>query len=137
MHFYNIFATLKKFAAISLLFIFLCAHTELGQLLKLPGLLHHYIVHNEEEDNSTSFIAFLYEHYAEESSHSSSNNEHQKLPFKSVDFSFAQANFICELPFIFKIKPDRIIPSKENIPYSEVFYSSSLSSNIWQPPKSC
>jgi len=128
---------LKKNATISFLFIFLCAHTELGQLLKLPVLLHHYIVHNEEEDNSTSLIAFLYEHYIEESSHSSSNNEHQKLPFKSVDFSFAQANFICEPPFIFKIKPDKLIPSKENILYSEAFSSSAVSSNIWQPPKSC
>lgn len=115
----------------------MCTHTELGQLLKLPVLLHHYIVHNEEEGNSTSFVAFLYEHYVEENSHSSTNNEHHKLPFKSFDFSFAQTNFICEQPFNLKIKPDKIIPSKENILYSEAFSSSTVSSNIWQPPKSC
>jgi hypothetical protein len=128
---------LKKIAAISFLFVFVCAHTEIGQLLKLPVLLHHYLVHEEEDDNTTSFVDFLYEHYLEGSSHSSTDNEHQKLPFKSVDFSFAQSNFILETPFTFTVKPDKPIPSKINTIYSETSYSSSISPKIWQPPKSC
>jgi hypothetical protein len=127
---------LKKIAAISFLFVFLCAHTQVGQLLKLPVLLHHYLAHEEEDDHTTSFVDFLDQHYLEGSSHSSTDNEHQKLPFKSVDFSFAQSNFIIEAPFTFTVKPDKPI-SKINSIYSEIFFSSSISSKIWQPPKSC
>ena len=127
---------LKKWTAISFLLIFLCANTELGQLLKLPALIHHYLEH-EEDDAGISFISFLHKHYDEEKSHSSANNEHEKLPFKSHDLGFSQATFIFQTPVGFELQVDKTVIIKENISYSTPFYSSSLLSRIWQPPKSC
>ena len=116
--------------------IFLCANTELGQLLKLPALIHHYLEH-EEDDAGISFVSFLHKHYDEEKSHSSANNEHEKLPFKSHDLGFSQTNLIYQLPIGFELQRGKPISTKENIIYSPAFHPMSVLSRIWQPPKSC
>jgi hypothetical protein len=102
----------------------------------LPVLLHHYWEHHHD-DASNSFADFLHKHYMGENSHPSANNEHEKLPFKSHSFGFIQTVLVYQAPVGFEFKTVKLIPAKENIIYSEAFYSSSVRSKIWQPPKSC
>lgn len=127
---------LKKITAILFLLIFLLANTEMGQLLKLPVLVHHYLEHHDD-DAGNSFVDFLHKHYAEQKTHPSANNEHEKLPFKSHDLGFSQTILSYQPPVEFEFKIDKPIPIKENIIYSTAFHSSSALANIWQPPKSC
>lgn len=128
---------LKKLVAISFLFIFLCANTEIGQLLKLPVLLHHYLEHHEE-DSSISFADFLHKHYNEKNAHSSTNNEHGKLPFKSHDIGMANNSIAYYVPVAFSFKVEVPSSTKVNICiYDVAFNSSSHLAKIWQPPKSC
>lgn len=126
---------LKKLTAISFLLIFLCANTEMGQLLKLPVLIHHYLEHHDD-DEGVSFVNFLHKHYYEENSHPSPNNEHEKLPFKSHELGFSQATFIYQPPVGFELQIEKLI-SKVNIIYSTAFHQTSILSRIWQPPKFC
>ena len=125
---------LKKLIAISFLVIFLCANTEMGQLLKLPVLIHHYLEHHD--DDGISFAKFLHKHYDEENSHPSHNNEHGKLPFKSHVLEFSHATLVFHSPAVFELNLERPFSTEVNISYAEGFYSSSLLSRIWQPPKS-
>jgi len=124
----------KKLIAISFVFVFLYANTELHQLLKLPVLVHHYLEHNEGANNA-AFADFLYNHYNNEQSNSDNNqNDHRNLPFKTdcanVHTSLAytghqQYSFQHTLPVSVKV----------NVVYNEIIYSSASLSNIWQPPK--
>lgn len=115
--------------------IFLCANTEMGQLLKLPVLIHHYLEH-QDDDDGISFAKFLHKHYNEENSHSSPNNEHEKLPFKSHDLGFSQSVLVLQPPFSFEFRAETPVSAKQKLSFSEGFYLSSISSRIWQPPKS-
>jgi hypothetical protein len=126
---------LKKLAAISFLLIFLCANTAIGQLLKLPVLIHHYLEHHDG-DAGISFADFLYKHYTEEKPHPSENGEHENLPFKNYDPGLSQTSLLFQSPIGFELKAVNPISAKVNISYSEGFYSSSILSRIWQPPKS-
>ena len=106
----------------------------MGELLKLPVLIHHYLEHHD--DAGISFADFLHKHYDEENSHPSPNNEHEKLPFKSHDLGFSQTTLVLQSPAVFELKIGNLLSTKINISYSEGFYSSSILSRIWQPPKS-
>jgi len=108
----------------------------MGQLLKLPILIHHYVEHHDDDDG-ISLADFLHKHYGEENSHPSPNNEHEKLPFKSHDLGFSQTTLVFQSPVGFELKRDNPVSTKISIGYSEGFYSSSILSRIWQPPKSC
>jgi len=127
---------LKRLTAISFLLILLCANTETGQLLKLPGLIHHYLEHHKD-DAGISFADFLHKHYDEEKNHPSHNNEHEKLPFKSHDLGFSQTTLVYQPMTGFEFKTDKPASTKGSVNYSTDFYSSSFLSRIWQPPKSC
>lgn len=127
---------MRKLTAILLLLIFMCANTELGQLLKLPVLIHHYLEHHND-DFSASFTDFLHKHYTEENSHPSTNNEHEKLPFKSQDVGFSQTTLIYQSPVGFELQLTKPASSKEKIIYTPNFYSSAILTKIWQPPRFC
>jgi hypothetical protein len=83
----------KSFVAISFILLHLFSTTELGELLKLPVLVHHYFEHEEEHEH-LSFIGFFKAHYAElhkaEGKHH--NEDHQRLPFKGHDHHFLTVN---------------------------------------------
>lgn len=118
-----------------MLLIFLFANTEIGQLLKLPVLIHHYFEHHNGKAG-ISLADFLDKHYGDDNSHPSPNNEHKKLPFKSHDLGFLQITLVFQPPGGFELQTGKPASSKEKICYTEGFYSSSISSRIWQPPKS-
>jgi hypothetical protein len=106
----------------------------MGQLLKLPVLIHHYLEHHNAV-NGVSFAAFLHEHYSDHHNHPSANGEHEKLPFKNCDFSSLQAISFCEPPVSFQFETIKPIAVKEKTSYEIPFYSSLSFSSIWQPPK--
>ena len=127
---------MKKTIAISFLFIFLCANTEIGQLLKVPALISHYIEHREHKNEHTvSFIAFVKSHYNhKQHSDTDKHDEHKNLPFKTVNSSvnilFA---FNSQTEFLFQ-KPT-IISTNISTPFSKEFYTSDVFACIWLPPK--
>ena len=130
-----IFATLKQFATIAMMFIFLCANTELHQLLKLPVLIHHYLEHRQKEKTIT-FLAFLKEHYVHEHAQASQHH-HERLPFKSHDCPGSH-NSVADPTFGgFTLLKEQSSPLQQLILYKEPFHSNTFISLIWQPPKSC
>jgi hypothetical protein len=126
---------LKKLIAISFLFVFLTANTELHQLLKLPVLIHHYLSHHQDEQDK-SFLHFLSDHYSSTPEHSDNDHhEHDNLPFKTNDCATAHVSiaFVNLTPFT--ISRPIIFQDKVSPIYNGGFYSASVISNIWQPPK--
>lgn len=133
--FCRIFDKLKKVIAISFLFVFLCANTELHQLLRIPVLVHHFFEHNQQEPDET-FADFLNEHYSGQQNDSDNDHhEHDNLPFKSADCATAHVllAFVSEAQF--SITRQVIFKDKISPIYNRAFYSSSVVNTIWQPPK--
>jgi hypothetical protein len=129
---------LKKFIAISFLSIFLCATTPIGQLLKLPMLMHHFIEHQQEEQNKEhqiSFIDFLKMHYNSNEHTNKSTHNHHNLPFKHIDFNSLNVVFAFESPSIFTFQQTEFDSSKDVSTFYEQHYLSNTLANIWQPPR--
>lgn len=127
---------MKRFMVISFLFIFLSTNTVFSELFKLPELIHHYLEHREnEKDNNLTFINFLTEHYSENAHHTHKNNNHEKLPFKTLDFHLAHVISIVpqtnsSLPIIVLVNPKL----KKSFQY-QYDYSNAYLESIWQPPR--
>lgn len=92
---------------------------------------------HHDDDAGISFMDFLHKHYDEENSHPSPNKEHERLPFKGHDLGFSQTTIT--FPSLVVVEPQTDIPvlSCLNSGFSDVYYSSSILSRIWQPPKCC
>lgn len=72
---------MRSTATIMLLFLLVSAQTPVGQVLKLPLLVEHFLKHQEQE--GASLIGFLDEHYI--SDHQDADlPEDEQLPFKSL-----------------------------------------------------
>ncbi|MBV2196016.1 MAG: hypothetical protein KUL78_05895 [Flavobacterium sp.] len=123
---------MNKLIAFFLISVFMCANTSIGQLLKIPNLIEHYIEHkNELTTASISFIDFLESHYSK----NAENNpeEHQDLPFKT--FEIASTVFVLVNHTNFQIQPVKaVISSKQKFFYHQSF-KSHLITTIWLPPK--
>jgi len=127
----------KKIIAVSFLFIFLYANTEIGQLLKLPALVHHYFEHhNHEDEHNISFLDFVKSHYNENHKHSDTDkhDEHQNLPFKTINTNLNTVIAFVNQPTISLRKPI-IIAINNTVPYHSEFYISDVFARIWLPPK--
>lgn len=130
-----IFAAVRRLMTIAMMTIFLCASTELHQLLKLPVLIHHYLEHRQK-DHSISFFAFLKEHYVYEHA-MAAQDHHERLPFKSHDC--AGMHMTIADPDL----PSFLLPGGETgfagplTLYKEPWHASTVLASIWQPPKSC
>lgn len=133
----TIFTIVKKIIAISFIFIFLCANTEIGQLLKLPNLIHHFLEHHEHgDDHTVSFIDFVKSHYNSNKQHSDKDkhDNHQNLPFKTINTN-VNTVLAFENQAIFSFTKPISIPINNTVPFHREFYSSFAFANIWQPPK--
>jgi hypothetical protein len=129
---------LKKATSILFLFVFLSANTVFGQLLKLPVLVQHYVLHEEENDHH-GLLDFLVEHYAEASQHDAANSSHhhENLPFKNAGCtSLHSVITIDEIPVVNFESPLGFAEIKTGAK-SQDFYLSTISGNIWQPPRNC
>ncbi len=127
---------MKKLIAISFLFIFLCANTEFGQLMRLPVLIHHYLEHVELDQNE-SLINFLKVHYEQEINHPDDiHGDHQRLPFKTTDFHSVQAPVILpQVCFELPVVNERSDVQDKKVYSIEEHYSFAHLKNIWQPPR--
>lgn len=110
----------------------MCANTSIGQLLKVPNLIEHYVEHkNELTTASISFIDYIKLHYSKNVDNN--QHEHQDLPFKTLDnsltvlFTFSVITFEIQL-----LKP--LISHKKKFFYNKSF-KSNLIASIWLPPK--
>ena len=117
----------------------MCANTEIGQLLKLPTLLHHYLEHHDdksEDEYGISFIDFLQKHYDENNQHSdNAKNDHQNLPFKTTDCNSLNTVIAMVQQTVFALQSTTSIPAKQVTCYTEQHYTSKSFGSIWQPPK--
>jgi len=125
---------MKKWVAIILIGIYLCATTECYQLLKTPMLVLHFISHYEKNPD-TGVASFLSEHYAGETVYDEDYHQDMQLPFKS--FVCSQNNIppviqcdiiVLENPFLEEI-------SKEFGITLMPFYPVTFSGSIFQPPR--
>lgn len=126
---------MKKLIAISFLFVFLSANTELNQLLRFPILIHHFFEHHEQEPDET-FADFLNEHYSADQSLSNDvHHDHDNLPFKTTHCSaaYASVEFVSQIQY--SIPKPTILHEKIPPIYNGEYYFSAVVSNIWQPPK--
>ena len=83
---------MRKITAISLIILF-ASTNEVGQILKLPVLVSHYIDHFKEEGQS--IYAFFHEHYVHH--HGSDNkdqDEDNQLPFKTTTIQQTSVSFL-------------------------------------------
>lgn len=126
---------LRKIIAISLLLVFLCANTEIGQLLKLTSLIEHFKEHNDDHHIAFSFTDFIDFHYYNTEKHSNKGKEnHQNLPFKTINTNVNTVlAFEAQAVFYFD-KPTNIV-AKRTVPFHKEFYISNVFASIWLPPK--
>lgn len=123
---------MNKLIVVFLVFLFLCVNTPVGQLLKVPNLINHYLEHKIDKNSSTiSFISFIKLHYSENSNHH--QEEHHDLPFKTLDnsnhFVFTIFNIVDQIQFI-----SFSLLGVKSFYYNNTF-SSNLITSIWLPPK--
>lgn len=123
---------MKRIIAFVLITIFLCVNTSIGQLLKIPNLIEHYIEHkNELTPTSISFVDFLELHYSKNADNT--QEEHQDLPFKT--FEIASTVFVLVNNANFQIQSIKAeITTKQKFFYHQSF-KSHLITTIWLPPK--
>jgi hypothetical protein len=129
----------KKTIAILLLFTFLCANTEIGQLLKLPNLIVHFTEHHDHKgEQSISFIDFVKSHYNNNHKHSDTDkhDEHQNLPFKKINTNVNTVIAFENHPTISFRKPFSIAINN-TVTFHREFYTSDGFACIWLPPKLC
>ena len=69
-----------RWLALFLLGSYVCSVTELHQLIKLPGLIEHFVEHAQQDENET-FLCFLADHYLTGSHQHEDNGHDSELPF--------------------------------------------------------
>lgn len=128
---------LRKNIVISFIFVFLCANTEIGQLLKLPNLIKHFLEHHDHDDNDNdhaiSFIDFIIIHYNNNQQRNDKDN-HQDLPFKTINSS-ANTVLAFQSPIVFSFCEPATIFINSTVPFRKEFYTSDVFACIWLPPK--
>jgi len=115
--------------------LFFCGNSTLGELLRLPILVHHYKEH-VAQDQDASFWDFLAKHYAERIDHpDDEHRDHEHLPFRSADCATAH---ICSLvpPAGVSLEPVVFFNAgQKTLSRYRPHYSSAFHNNIWQPPR--
>ncbi len=129
-----IFASVKRFIAISFLSITLFSQTEFYQLLKLPVLFKHFTEHRSNNLN-ISFAEFLVLHYVTPHQNDADHDRDMQLPFKSTDC--VQSNlltfFISNHDAIEVAAPE--VPSVQTAFVNTDWIPSIHVADIWQPPR--
>ncbi|MCO6494255.1 MAG: hypothetical protein J5I91_01060 [Bacteroidetes bacterium] len=127
---------MKRLIAIIFLLGFLNTNAALGEILKLPILVHHYFEHLNTI-GKIDFVDFISEHYSNHINHADADDhDHEKLPFRSVD---------CQSPTLITISPDEspifssldfLFEKSKKPVFKTSQYSNDFLTQIWQPPKS-
>lgn len=121
---------MKIFVTIFLLALMVSIQTPVGQLLKLPVLIEHFIKHQKKD--GVSLFAFLGDHYS--SVHKDANlPEHEQLPFKNITFCAIGYEIV---PFFTHNPLEYLKENKQQFANYNFTGSSAFLSAVWQPPKS-
>lgn len=121
----------RRITAIALLVLF-SSTNEVGQILKLPLVITHYIDHYREEGQSLS--AFFHEHYVHH--HGNNNNdedEDNQLPFKTINLH--QISSVYLVPIRETINKQVTTTSHEKLILSFTFIRSDFLKDIFHPPQ--
>jgi hypothetical protein len=126
---------LKKAIVIFFLSIYLFGATPLGELLKIPLLIEHFVEH-KSENKSISFFTFLKMHYFNGDPHDADYEKDMKLPFKTISINSTIAAYCYGPNFMFNLsRPTFAYIFKHKFScITENFYSNYLNA-IWQPPR--
>ena len=89
---------MPKITAIILLVLF-ASTTEIGQFLRLPLLISHYIDHYKEE--SQGICAFFHEHYVHHHGANNDQQEDDRLPFKTT--------FVQQISVVYLLQSDETV----------------------------
>lgn len=128
---------MKRLITLVFFISFTLTCTSFGELLKLPMLAHHYIEHIHDEKQLT-FAEFMAEHYEEQILHpNGKHQDHEKLPFKSLDHCDVHLVTISPEMGLSVSKPSSFLFVQEKINYISINYSNSYLDRIWQPPRFC
>lgn len=125
---------MRHFAASVLLAIVLLAGTPLGEMVKLPILVHHYIVHinlNPEMD----FGQFFSMHYNDGLIIDEDYHQDMQLPFKSIPLNFYFAMDYIDVRPLMMLNVWKVANIKVKLPHLAEYFTSQYLSSIWQPPR--
>ncbi|MBW7952853.1 MAG: hypothetical protein LC134_03765 [Chitinophagales bacterium] len=119
------------------MFIFLSTNSVVKELFRLPVLFHHYQEHISI-NGKESFISFLAEHYTSTQIHhhadNDKHNDHEKLPFKSVDVS-TSINITVPKNYLLITKEFFVETSTKKVSAKQQQLTSDFIKNIFQPPR--
>jgi hypothetical protein len=124
----------KSIATVLLSITLLGSVMDLHDFVKLPRLIEHFQQH-QIKNASVSFVDFINLHYgfAAERHDKEEHQEHQDLPFKSADCTFAHTVIVLSEFSAPEISTHECIVSYSNF-YQSTF-SFDYSQFIWQPPR--
>ena len=127
---------LRSLIPISFLLLQLFSTTELGEVFKLPVLIHHYFEHESEHDHE-SILHFLKEHYsylhATHNPHHAGN--HKQLPFKTGEHGYLTFAVPIVPPVYSKLETVSFYTKKSPVPIKSPSTYSHFLADIWQPPR--
>ena len=129
---------MRKTVVLFFLLGYIFSATEMGELLKINVLLHHYTEHKTRSKELT-FSEFLFIHYVTPHENDGDNDENGKLPFQSNTdqatvnsfFQIIEPSCLYSISFIQQIECD----SKNEFNRENLVLKSSFLASIWQPPK--
>ena len=75
---------MRKIIAISLISIHLLGTTELGQLVRVPELLSHFLQHHRQ-DPEINFFDFITMHYSGDDGTTADDDIDSKLPYHNIN----------------------------------------------------
>lgn len=122
---------MRKLSAIALLILF-ASTNEVGQLLKFPLLISHYIDHFREENQSV--YAFFHEHYVHH--HGTTNkdqDEDDQLPFKTISVQQLSAAYV--LPASEMTHKPSIPNGEKKLILPSTFILTNYLKDIFHPPQ--
>ncbi|MFN4123110.1 MAG: hypothetical protein ACK4GL_07380 [Flavobacteriales bacterium] len=125
---------MKRWISAFLAIILLQVSCSLGQVLRLPTLIHHFQEHQQEDPEGT-FFDFVAQHYAPEINHpDDEHRDHENLPFKTADFSVLQVvKIIHHSAESFELHQPEF--ERIKLTFSPFNFYNAYLSNIWQPPR--
>jgi hypothetical protein len=120
---------MKNAAAIFLVILLMSVQTPLGQFLKVPLLIEHYIKHQKQD--GISFTSFLKDHYAPDHN-DGEMPEDEQLPFKEL--AFQNIGFAIFAPLI---QTEVLLPLKaeKRIVFSDGTHPQKHLMSIFHPPR--
>ncbi|MBX3241982.1 MAG: hypothetical protein KIT80_13420 [Chitinophagaceae bacterium] len=123
---------MKKAIGILFISLYVLAFTEFQQLLKIPYLMEHFQKHQEETPDM-SFARFIRIHYLLPITEDDDFEQHQSLPFRSIQH---QVNLSICAPNHPPVKMQAPIPPQlEFFSYNEINKPQFSAFDIFQPPR--